>query len=119
MGPFRGIAGLLLILAAGALVLASSGIYSVMSYSVSERIHEFGVRTALGASRKDIVRLVLKQGAVIAVIGVAIGLVASFGISKLAAAMLFSIDVTDPVTFLVLPAFLTGVALLACKKPKR
>jgi predicted permease len=117
MGPFRGVAGLLLILAAGALVLASSGIYSVISYSVSQRMHEFGVRAALGASRQSVVRLVLRQGAVLAVIGGAIGLGVAFGVSRVASGFLFGIGAFDPVTFVVLPVFLVGVALAATYIP--
>ena len=117
MGPFWGIASLLLILAAGALVLASSGIYSVISYSVSQRMHEFGVRAALGASRQSVVRLVLRQGAVLAVVGGAIGLGVAFAVSKIASGFLFGIGAFDPVTFVVLPVFLVGVALLATYTP--
>ena len=117
MGPFRGVASLLLILAAGALVLASSGIYSVISYSVSQRLHEFGVRAALGASRRSVVRLVLRQGAILAVIGGAIGLGVAFGASKVASGFLFGIGAFDPVTFVVLPVFLVGVALVATYIP--
>ncbi|MCH7491842.1 MAG: ABC transporter permease, partial [Gemmatimonadetes bacterium] len=117
MGPFWGIASLLLILAAGALVLASSGIYSVISYSVSQRMHEFGVRAALGASRQSVVRLVLRQGAVLAIVGGAIGLGVAFAVSKTASGFLFGIGAFDPVTFVVLPVFLVGVALVATYIP--
>jgi putative ABC transport system permease protein len=116
-GPFRGIAGLLAVLAAGAMILASGGIYGVISYSVGQRMHEFGVRAALGASRRSVLRLVLRQGATLALIGVGIGLAASFGASQLLAGFLFGVGTGDLVTFVALPTVLIGVAMLATYVP--
>jgi putative ABC transport system permease protein len=117
MGPFRGIAGLLVILASGAIILASGGIYGVISYAVGQRMHEFGVRAALGASRRNVLRLVLRQGATLAFIGVGIGLAASFGASRLMAGFLFGVGTGNLVTFVALPMLLIGVALLATYIP--
>jgi predicted permease len=102
-----------------ALVLASVGIYGVISYVVGQRTHEIGIRMALGAQRGDVLRLVLRQGAVMALVGVVIGVGATIGLTRLMASMLFSVSATDPVTLIGVSAILTAVALLACYIPAR
>ena len=105
--------------AAAALLLASLGIYGVISYLVGQRTHELGIRLALGAKRIDILRLVLGDGMRMTVIGVVIGLLASFGLTRLMTKMLFGVSATDPMTFVLISALLMLVALLACLIPAR
>jgi putative ABC transport system permease protein len=101
------------------LILAAVGIYGVVSYSVSQRTHEIGVRTALGASRGAVLKLVVGQGVRSALIGTGVGLAASFGVTRFLQAMLFGVKPTDPATFFAVGLLLTGVALLACYIPAR
>lgn len=110
---------LLAIFAGLALILASVGIYGVMSYSVTQRTQELGVRMALGAQRRDIFSLVLKQGIILALIGVAIGLAGAIGLSKALASVLYGISATDPVTFISVAVIMLAVALVACFFPAR
>jgi predicted permease len=102
-----------------ALLLASLGLYGVISYLVGQRTHELGIRLALGAQRKDVFRLVLGHGMRMALGGVALGLVAAFGLTRLLSKMLFGVSTTDPATFGVIALLLTAVALLACFVPAR
>ena len=102
-----------------ALGLVSIGLYGVMSYSVTRRTREMGIRMALGAQRRNILRLVLENGLKVALAGVAIGLFAAFGVTRFVGRMLYGVAPTDPATFAVIAALLVAVALLACFLPAR
>jgi predicted permease len=102
-----------------ALLLAGLGIYGVISYLVSERTHEIGIRLALGASRSNILRMVLRQGLGLVLVGAAVGLVCALIVSHLMASLLYGVRPTDPLTFAGVALLLIGVALLACYIPAR
>ncbi len=102
-----------------ALILASIGIYGVMSYSVTQRTRELGVRIALGAQSWQILKLVVGNGMALAAIGMALGLTVSFALTRLMKGFLFGVQATDPLTFIVIPLLLMTVALLACWIPAR
>jgi putative ABC transport system permease protein len=108
---------LLGLFAALALALACVGIYGVISYLVGQRTHEIGVRMALGAQQRDVMRLVLGHGARMALIGVAMGIAAALGLTRLMAGELFSVTAHDPLTFFAVAVILIGVAVAACYIP--
>jgi predicted permease len=105
--------------AALALVMSCVGIYGVISYLVGQRTHEIGIRIALGAERRDVLGMVFGEGAKMALVGVAIGLVAAFGLTRLMASMLFGVSAHDPLSFAGVAGLLILVALAACYIPAR
>jgi putative ABC transport system permease protein len=112
-------ATLIALFAALALVLACVGVYGVISYSVANRTHEIGVRVALGAQSRDVLRLVLRQGLALTLAGVGCGLLASLALTRLMRKLLFGVSATDPLTFIVISLLLIAVALAACWIPAR
>jgi ABC-type antimicrobial peptide transport system permease subunit len=108
---------LLVIAAIVALVLGSVGIYAVISYVVSQRTREIGVRMALGAGRSDISRMVLKEGIGLALTGIVVGLAGAFAVTRLMKALLFDVSPADPLTFVAVPALLATIALFASWVP--
>ena len=100
-----------------ALVLASVGLYGVLSYLVRQRTAEIGIRMAFGAGRKQILQLVVGQGMVLALLGLGIGVVAAFGITRVMTSMLVDVAPTDPITFVSISALFLVVALIACYVP--
>jgi putative ABC transport system permease protein len=110
---------LLTIFAGTALLLASLGIYGLMSYSVEQRTQEIGIRVALGASRGDMLRMVLKRGLLLAAIGLAVGLAAAFGLTRLLSSLLFGVKAGDPLAFGAVGVTLAAVAWIAIYIPAR
>jgi putative ABC transport system permease protein len=100
-----------------ALALSAVGIYSVIAYSVSQRTHEIGVRTALGAQRRDVLKMILMQGLKLTLIGIVIGLLAAFGVTRVIRSLLYGVSATDPATFITMSLLLIVIALLACLLP--
>jgi putative ABC transport system permease protein len=108
---------LLAIFAAVALVLTVVGLYGVMSYSVAQRTNEIGIRLALGAQTRDVMMMIVKQGSKLILIGLAIGLVAAYALTRFLASLLFGVTAKDPLTFAAVALVLALVALLACYLP--
>ncbi|MCP4246035.1 MAG: FtsX-like permease family protein [bacterium] len=107
------------IAALAAILLGAVGIYGVISYAVSQRTQEIGVRMALGARHADVSRMVLRQGAIVAAIGIASGLAAAVGLTRLMSSLLYGVSAADPVTFALAAAGVAAVSLLACYIPAR
>jgi putative ABC transport system permease protein len=110
---------LLALFAVIALILASTGIYGVMAYSVTQRTHEIGVRMALGARRFDVLKLVVQQGMLLVVIGLVLGIFGAIALTRVMSSVLYEITPKDPVTFVAVAIFLPVVALIACYIPAR
>jgi macrolide transport system ATP-binding/permease protein len=118
MGP-RVAAGMATTFGVLALVLATIGLYSVMTYAVSQRTHEIGIRMALGARVRDVVRLIVRQGMRMVVIGMVLGLVGAFALTRVLASLLLGVGTTDSITFVGVAVLLVTVAFLACYIPAR
>jgi predicted permease len=118
-GEQRFVALLLGLFAFLALLLASVGIYGVISYSVTQRGHEIGIRMALGARWRDVVKMVVGQGAKVTLLGVGIGVVGALGLTRFLTSLLYGVKATDPLTFIAVSAGMAGVASLACYIPAR
>ncbi len=110
---------LLAAFAAAAVLLAAIGIYGVIAYSVAQRTHEIGLRMALGAGRAEVLRLVVGQGAKLALVGIGLGLAGALAFTRVLGRLLFGVSATDPLTFLLVPALLAAVALAASAVPAR
>ena len=110
---------LLSLFAGVAFLLAGIGVYGVMSYAVTQRTREIGVRIALGAQTRDVLRMIVEQGAKTALAGIALGLGASFALTRLLATLLFGVSIYDPLTYIAIAMSLFTVALIACYLPAR
>jgi putative ABC transport system permease protein len=110
---------MLSIFAGVALVLASVGIYGVMSHMVTQRTHEIGVRMAMGAQDQDVMRMILGHGLVLTVIGTLIGIAGSMALTRVMTSLLYEVSTIDPITFVISPLLLIGVAMLASYIPAR
>jgi len=117
-GP-RVAAGMASTFGALALVLATLGLYSVMTYAVSQRTREIGIRMALGASLRDVLRLIVSQGMRMSLIGIALGLAGALALTRVLASLLLGVGAADPLTFVGVPLLLAAIALLACWVPAR
>jgi putative ABC transport system permease protein len=110
---------LLATFAAVALTLAGVGIYGVMSYSVSRRTQEIGIRMALGAQTSHVIRMVVGQGAILATVGVVVGLIGALAVTRLMSGLLYGVRPNDPITFIAVAAVMSGIALIASYIPAR
>jgi len=102
-----------------ALLLGAIGLYSVISYSVSQRTREIGIRMGLGAQRRDVLEMVVAQGFKLTLIGLVIGVAGALGLTRFLSSLLYSVKPTDPLTFIGVSVLLAAVALLACYIPAR
>jgi ABC-type antimicrobial peptide transport system permease subunit len=105
--------------AGGALLLAALGLYGVLAYTVAQRTREIGIRLALGAQRRDVLGQVVGQGMRLALVGLVLGLAGALVLTRVLERLLYEVEPTDPLTFLVVPLTLVGVALFACWLPAR
>ena len=119
LGSKRVLLGLVAAFATVAVVLAGVGIYGVMSFSVTQRTHEVGVRMALGARGAEVLALIVRQGLTLTVVALIIGLIASLGATRVLASQLFGVTPSDPITFALVPVLLGVVATVACYLPAR
>jgi ABC-type antimicrobial peptide transport system permease subunit len=119
VAPRKFVMSLIVALALVALALAMVGVYSVISFSVSERTREIGIRMALGAKRRDVMAMVLGQGMRVSALGIFAGLGIAYGLTRLLQTLLFDVSATDPKTFLSVAVVLSVVALFACYLPAR
>jgi ABC-type antimicrobial peptide transport system permease subunit len=115
----RFVALLLALFAALALALASVGIYGVVSYSVSQRTREIGIRMAFGAEVRDVLGMVLREGLRLVIAGVAVGLLGAWALSRYLTSILYDVRATDPLTYILVALLMTAVALVACLVPAR
>jgi len=113
------VASMMAVLGVIALVLASVGVFGVMSYSVGERAHEIGIRMSMGAQTNDILRMILRSGMTLTALGLAIGLPVAFVLARTLASLLFGVEAADPFSFIGLPLILAAVAAVACYLPAR
>ena len=117
--PQKIAASMLSILGGLALLLAAVGLYGAMAYSVAQRVHEIGIRMALGAKRGDVLTLVVRQGMKLALAGAALGIVAALAVTRLLSSLLYGVGAADPTTYIAVALFLSVVALIACLVPAR
>jgi len=110
---------LLSVFALIALIMAMIGVYGVMSFTVSQRTREIGIRMALGAQQRDVLKMVIEQGLWLVLLGIGIGVAGALGLTRVMKSLLFGVSATDPVTFAVIPLILAAVAILACYLPAR
>jgi len=113
------VAAMMAVLGGIGMMLATVGVFGVMSYSVSERAHEIGIRLSMGAQAADILRLVVRSGMTLTLLGLAMGLPVSFLLARAMSSLLFGVEATDATAFVGLPLLLAAVAALACYLPAR
>jgi putative ABC transport system permease protein len=119
VAPFRFNMFLLGLFAIVAMILTTVGVYGVMNYSVAQRTQEIGIRMALGAQPGEVRALILKQGLTLSLVGLGVGLIGCFAVTRLMSSLLYGVSATDPVTFAVVALFLAAVAIAACYIPAR
>jgi len=115
----RGITVRLGIFASLALAMATVGLYAVMSFAVAQRTHEIGIRMALGAQKRDVIVIVVKQGLRLVSLGIIIGLLGAFAVTRVLSQILYGVKASDPITYAMVAGLLLATALLACVAPAR